>query len=313
MSRPLRIEYPGALYHVTARGNERKNIFGSERDNEKFLSYIESAHDKFGLIVHAYCLMPNHYHLLIETPHSNLCKCMHFINSSYTKYFNIKTKRAGHLFQGRYKSILVDKDNYLMALTRYLHLNPVKAKTHKKPQEYKWSSYRYYVLNDPAPLYMHTEFTLGFFNKNKNEYRKYVEVDSNNIVDGPYNKINVGCILGDDDFVREVKEKYIAVDRKTRDLPDLRNITKRNLSPNTIRQKIKSHGIINEQEINKIMVYLLRKMTDMSLAEVARSVYDDKIGVSGVSQITRRMEASRLKNQKFNKIIQNCKTELSNV
>ena len=110
MARPLRIEYPGAFYHVTSRGNEQKDIFRSRKDREKFLSYLESAKERYGAAIHTFCLMNNHYHLLLETPAGNLSQIMRHINGAYTTYFNVKRKRSGHLFQGRYKAILVDAD-----------------------------------------------------------------------------------------------------------------------------------------------------------------------------------------------------------
>lgn len=113
MGRQLRIEYPGAHYHVTARGNERKEIFKNDRDRGKFLSYLESAVTRYGAVVHAYCLMKNHYHLLLETPSGNLSQVMQHINGAYTNYFNTKRKRSGHLFQGRYKAILIDRFRHI--------------------------------------------------------------------------------------------------------------------------------------------------------------------------------------------------------
>jgi putative transposase len=127
MARPLRIEFPGAFYHVTSRGNERKAVFKSLRDREKFLSYLESATERYGAAIHVYCLMDNHYHLLLETPSGHLSKIMQHINGAYTTYFNTKRERPGHLFQGRYKAILVDADEYAKELSRYIHLNPVRA------------------------------------------------------------------------------------------------------------------------------------------------------------------------------------------
>lgn len=112
MARPLRIEYPGAFYHVTSLGNEQKDVFKSRRDREQFLNYLESAVVRYGAVVHSYCLMSNHYHLLLETPSGNLSQVMRHINGAYTTYFNVKRKRIGHLFQGRYKAILVEADAY---------------------------------------------------------------------------------------------------------------------------------------------------------------------------------------------------------
>ena len=165
MARQLRIEFPGAFYHVTARGNERKAVFKSIKDREKFLSYLESASNRYGAVIHAYCLMDNHYHILIETPLGNLSKIMQHINSAYTTYFNIKRKRSGHLFQGRYKSILVEVDEYAKELSRYIHLSPVRAKMVKTPEEYQWSSYSYYADKKKTPEWLYRDFILGYFGK----------------------------------------------------------------------------------------------------------------------------------------------------
>ena len=134
MARPLRIEYPGAFYHVTSRGNERKDIFKSNTDRAMFLSYLSSAQEKYEAVVHAYCLMSNHYHLMIETPQGNLSQIMKYINSSYTNFFHIKRNRPGHLVQGRYNAILVEADAYATELSRYIHLNPASSAIGVRPK-----------------------------------------------------------------------------------------------------------------------------------------------------------------------------------
>jgi REP element-mobilizing transposase RayT len=151
MARPLRIEYPGAFYHVTSRGNKQRDVFKSQRDREKFLSYLGSATERYGAVIHSYCLMNNHYHLLLETPGGNLSQIMRHVNGAYTTYFNVKRKRSGHLFQGRYKSILVEADSHAKELSRYIHLNPVRAKMVVHPKEHPWSSYQAYVGQGKAP------------------------------------------------------------------------------------------------------------------------------------------------------------------
>jgi putative transposase len=171
MARPLRIEYPGAFYHVTSRGNERKDIFKSNTDREMFLSYLASAQEKYEAVVHAYCLMSNHYHLMIETPLGNLSQIMKYINSAYTNFFNIKRKRTGHLLQGRYKAILVEADAYAAELSRYIHLNPVRAGMVRSPEEYRWSSYGYYT-EGCAPSWLKTEFILAYFDTDTTQSRK---------------------------------------------------------------------------------------------------------------------------------------------
>jgi len=145
MTRPLRIVYPGAFYHITSRGNEKKDIYKSDRDRKKFLAYLESATERYGARIHVYCLMSNHYHLLMETPDGNLSEIMRHINGAYTNYYNVKRVRSGHLFQGRYRALLVEVDEYAEELSRYIHLNPVKAGIAKKPENYIWSSYQDYI------------------------------------------------------------------------------------------------------------------------------------------------------------------------
>jgi putative transposase len=141
MARPLRIEYDGALYHVTSRGNDRKPIFKEDSDRELFLSTLTHVNERFHWICHAYCLMNNHYHLVIETPDGNLSKGMRQLNGVYTQTFNKRHRRTGHVFQGRFKAILVQKDSHLLEVCRYVVLNPVRAKTVSHPRQWQWSSY----------------------------------------------------------------------------------------------------------------------------------------------------------------------------
>ena len=132
MARPLRTEYPGAWYHVTCRGNERRAIFGDDRDREIFLEIVDKTRELFGVEVHGYVLMENHVHLILMTPEGNLQKFMQRLNTSHTVSFNRRHRRSGHLFQGRYKAILIDADSYLLELSRYLHLNPVRVKRYSQ-------------------------------------------------------------------------------------------------------------------------------------------------------------------------------------
>lgn len=153
MTRPLRIEFKGALYHITSRGNARQVIFLTEKDFTDFLFVLCSVVKRYHFILHAYCLMNNHYHLLIETPEGNLSKGIRQLNGLYTQRFNQRHQRVGHLLQGRYKAILVDKDNYLLALCRYVALNPIRAKIVKDPKDYKWSSYLTTIGYHQDPLF----------------------------------------------------------------------------------------------------------------------------------------------------------------
>ncbi len=142
MARPLRIEFAGALYHVTSRGNAQGDIFFTDDDRHAFLAILGKVCGRYNWLCHAYCLMGNHYHLLVETPEGNLSKGMRQLNGVYTQYVNRRHGRVGHLFQGRFKGILVQKEAYLLELTRYIVLNPVRAGMVKKPEAWPWSSYR---------------------------------------------------------------------------------------------------------------------------------------------------------------------------
>ena len=141
MDRPLRIEFPGAVYHITSRGNDRKEIFGDDLDRKAFLEILYRDCARYHWLCHAYCLMDNHYHLLIETPEGNLSLGMRQLNGVYTQWFNRVHGRVGHVFQGRFKGIVVQKDSHLIEAARYIVLNPIRAKLVKNPNQWIWSSY----------------------------------------------------------------------------------------------------------------------------------------------------------------------------
>ena len=207
MARPLRIEYEGAFYHVTARGNERKKIFFNKSDYKKFKDYLVQAQDKYDYLIHCYTLMTNHYHLLIETPNGNLRKIMHFLNGSYTNYINRRRRRSGHLLQGRYKAILIDKDNYLIELSRYVHLNPVRAKMVDKPEDYPHSSYRSYISKGKEE-FVHRDLILSMVSQDDRNstkrYKAFVERGINEGLEDPLGNIYGGMILGGKRFIRDV-------------------------------------------------------------------------------------------------------------
>ena len=165
MARPLRIEYPGAYYHVINRGNGGEKVFAGTGDKKKVLEYLEKTVKRFSLIIHTYCLMTNHYHLLIETPQANLSVAIQWLNVSYAAYYNRKHRRRGHLFQGRYKAILIDADEYLGQLSRYIHLNPVRAGMVTAAEQYLWSSYPAFIGKTKVPAWLETGRLLGYFGK----------------------------------------------------------------------------------------------------------------------------------------------------
>lgn len=169
MSRPLRIEFAGGLYHVTSRGDGREAIFLSEADRGLFLGVLSEVVRDFNWAVHAYCLMDNHYHLLIETPDGNLSKGMRQLNGVYTQRFNRQHGRVGHVFQGRYKAIIVQKESYLLELARHVVLNPVRARMVGRPTEWPWSSYRATAGLCDIPLWLTTDGLLSAFSSQRSE------------------------------------------------------------------------------------------------------------------------------------------------
>jgi putative transposase len=179
MARPLRIEYDGALYHVTSRGNERKAIFKTDSDRTLFLDTLAQVNQRFHWICHAYCLMNSHYHLVVETPDGNLSKGMRQLNGVYTQAYNRRHGRMGHLFQGRFKGILVQKDSHLLEVCRYVVLNPVRAKTIGHPRLYKWSSYGATAGTAQAHPCLSAEEILSHFGHRKpvaqQKYRQFIQ------------------------------------------------------------------------------------------------------------------------------------------
>jgi REP element-mobilizing transposase RayT len=167
MARPLRIEYPGALYHVTARGNHRQDIFVDDEDRERFLSILNHSVRRHNWLCHAYCLMDNHYHLVIETPDGNLSRGMRQVGGVYTQAYNRRHSKSGHLFQGRFKAILIEKESHLLEVIRYVILNPVQAGASKAPEEWPWSSYRGTCGTGEVHSCLSTDWVLGKFGEKR--------------------------------------------------------------------------------------------------------------------------------------------------
>ena len=205
MARPLRIEYEGALYHVTSRGNAGQRIFVDDEDWHAFLEILGDTVERFAWICHAYCLMSNHFHLLLETPDANLSRGMRHLNGVYTQRFNRRHGRSGHVLQGRFKSILVEKETHLLELARYVVLNPVRAMMVRSVRHWPWSSYRATAgQEDPLPL-LTTEWILSQFSRNSQEartqYRKFVRQGRGAEV---WDELRGGVLIGSDRFVDEM-------------------------------------------------------------------------------------------------------------
>lgn len=220
MARPLRIEFPGALYHVTARGNAQQDIYKDDNDRQLFLKLLGNACERHDWVCHAYCLMDNHYHLLIETATPSLSKGMKYLNGTYTQAFNRCHNRVGHIYQGRYKAILVEKKSYLLELSRYIVLNPVRAGMVRSAKDWKWSSYRSTAGLSDKESWLTTDWLLSLFSKRRKQaqlsYREFVRQGKNQ--PKIWQSLKNQIYLGSEQFVEDMQAK-LDPDQSLADIP----------------------------------------------------------------------------------------------
>jgi len=240
MTRPLRIHYPGAWYHVTCRGNERALIYKDDKDRERFLSALKESGEAFHVELHCYTLMSNHFHLLLKTPEANLSRFMHRFNTAYTTYYNLRHHRSGHLYQGRYKALLVEADEYLLELSRYIHLNPVRVGAHQSSsveekarsvKNYVWSSLPGYINEKKRDHYIHYEEVLGYMGgdnrKGQDRYYEFVVKGLTGKREDPCKGAKAGAILGTERFIEWVKEQFLDVKEwPSKDFPHMKTLQK---------------------------------------------------------------------------------------
>jgi len=247
MARPLRIQYPGAVYHITCRGNERREIFRDNVDRKIFLDILKRSAETYSIKLYTYVLMENHFHLLIETPLGNLSEFMRQFNITYTGYYNRRHKRVGHLFQGRYKSILVDRDNYLSVLSRYIHLNPVRTKGMEWRsvkerirflREYHWSSLGGYIDKRKKKSFIDYSMVLreygGDTDKGREAYQRGVEEDITKGLE-IRDKVIGQSILAEDEFIEWIRERFLKKVKGTRELPAVRELQRYKAKEEIIR------------------------------------------------------------------------------
>ena len=208
MARPLRLEFAGALYHVTSRGDRREDIYRDDDDRRTWLSVLDTVCERFNWVVHAYCQMSNHYHLVVETPDANLSRGMRQLNGLYTQGYNRRHGLVGHLFQGRYKAILVQKEGYLLELSRYVVLNPVRAHIVEDPAEWPWSSLRAALGGCEVPAWLDTDWLLSHFAPQRQRARRAF---MRFVMDGvgrpsPLEHVQHQILLGDPAFAAKIHD-----------------------------------------------------------------------------------------------------------
>lgn len=212
MARPWRIEYEGAFYHLLSRGNEKRDIFIDDDDRHMFLDTLGEMAERFEMDIFAYALMDNHYHLLARTNLANLTKAMHWFGVTYTTRFNYRHNRSGHLFQGRYKSILVQNDAYMMQLSCYIHRNPLRGGFVKRLADYSWSSYRAYAYGKQAPAWLSTDLILvQFAGEGEEQHRLYREKVQRYSKEEKqlWEDFRHGCFLGSKKFVAQIRKGHL--------------------------------------------------------------------------------------------------------
>ena len=317
MARPLRLSFENAFYHITSKGNRRERIFYSDRDKEVFLKKLKEMLIKYSMICHTYCLMDNHYHLFIKTTQPNLSQGIHYLNSSYADWFRNKHQIIGPIFQGRFKSILVDADNYALILSAYIHLNPLRAGIIRQIEEYPWSSYLDYLnlrksnISDPS-------FVLNLIDNNTfksiKKYREYI-IQYQDIKD-PLLQSYHHIALGSEPFIERIRKKIEGLGRR-REIPSIRTISKYDVDIIIIKMiqvlNIKRRMIFYKKRGNfyrSLAIYLIKRFTPLSLSEIGELF---KMDYSAVSQAAKRFEQKSEVNNGIKEDMQKVITALKEV
>jgi len=317
MARPLRLSFENAFYHITARGNRREKIFYSDQDKEVFLKKLKEMLIKYSMICQTYCLMDNHYHLFIKTTQPNLSQGIHYLNSSYTNWFRNKHQIIGPIFQGRFKSILVDADNYALMLSAYIHLNPLRAGIVRQLKDYPWSSYLDYLnlrkhnISDPS-------FVLNLIDNNIfksiKKYREYV-IKYQDMKD-PLRESYHHIALGSEPFIEKIKEKIENLGRR-REISSTRSISKYDVDI-IITKMIQILNIERKMIFYKkrgnfyrsLAIYLIKRFTPLSLFKIGELF---KMDYSAVSQAAKRFEQKSEINHEIKEYMQKVITALKEI
>lgn len=325
MARPLRIQFPGAFYHITCRGIERRKIFIDNNERYRFLAYLSESLETYQVVLHAYILMTNHFHLLIQTKKANCSEFMRHFNIRYTGWFNWRHHRNGNLYQGRYKAYLIDANNYLLEVSRYLHLNCVRIKKSRKlsyreqwqfARDYQWSSIHGYLDEKKVVKYIDYSLIISMIG-DRTEYWKFVLDGIKKDIDNPFKQVKSRIILGDDDFVIKAK-KYIRR-ASVREQPSYRDIVIKTLEPEAVlgiltrefgitKTILQQRGV--KGEIRGMVAELLYRYSEITQAQIGRLIGD--VDYVSVHHLRRRFREKMKKNSKVKELYQKAEVKLIN-
>ncbi len=347
MSRPLRIDLPDGWYHVTARGNERKAIFRDDRDRRHFLDLLQELAQRFGVRVHGYVLMDNHYHLLLQTPRANLSRAMQWLGVSYSGWFNRRHERSGHLFQGRFKAIVLEAETGVLEVSRYLHINPVRigalglgkqaqqrqqAGLGDKPQpklvrerigrlrRHRWSSYRAYAGWAEAPRWLTVRTVLAMgggrsLPEQRQAYRQYVEEAAREgLEESPWERVEAGVVLGTAEFVRRLRPRLRGNRREQAGLNRLAGV-RAFAEVVAVVEKLKGEPWEAFRDRHgdwgrDLAVWLARRHCGMKLRELGQAV--GGVDYATVSSATRRLERRAQHDRKLASALNQAEVQLQN-
>ena len=317
MARPVRIEFENAVYHVTARGNERKDIYRDDADRLCFLETLEEAVERFGVVIHAFCLMPNHYHLLLQTPRANLSDSAGWLQATYSIRFNCRHRRSGHLYQGRFKAHLIEADSYARHLIKYIHLNPVRPRDKRLPipvkrrvelSRYRWSSHCAYagVANTPPPNWLCTEW-LSYFGRTRRaaqaEYGRQIAEMFGQVAVSPWKDLRGGLVLGSDTLWYKVCGLMAQADT------DEEIRWSRRAGAQAVAEQVER--LVAEQTDRRIAIWLNIRHGGRSTTQVAKEYgYRDS---SGAYRVAQRLEARAKQDRELEEQLTSLRNQLSNV
>lgn len=316
MARPLRLEYEHAIWHVTARGNEQRDIFRDDTDRERFVLMLSQTVTRFGWRLFAWVLMSNHYHLLIQTPQPNLSRGMHWLNARYAQWFNLRHDRRGHLFQGRFHGALIEKESYLLTVARYVVLNPVRAGLVENPADWYWSSYRQTAgIEAPAPWLGASELLETFGGAAPRGCKEYVAFVEQDRQPSPWMQLVGQMYLGTKPWITQIEGRITSAPRSPEHprlqlelgrptLDDILNVVAKTFDSTIEHLQAESGRAMSGKSVAAFIAFEdgLHRQTDIATALAIR-------GRSSVSAIVRRCRDALIVNEPLRELVAACRSQ----